>query len=293
MSLRGVDGAYPSFSTTLEPPEIPQEIKDREWEKPTNEWVQVILSEGHRYANTHTAGDYVLETGMDMIEQESAKLGMSAAEIRAKRHGFDHCAMNPRPDQIPRIVQLGVIMSCKASYLESMVIGVATDYGAAYTKWVVPTGGLIRGGAKVVLEIDDGNHPEFGTFYWLDLLVNRISDDGHVYNPEERIDRVQALKMATLWAAEYVLREDVLGSLEPGKWADYVILDKPYFDHNAVPDKKIKTIRPLLTRVGNKTVYLHKSLAEEWRVAAVAGKGTEDQLQTLLKRIQGWEAEIN
>jgi predicted amidohydrolase YtcJ len=292
MSLRGVDGAYPSFSTTLEPPQIPQEIKDREWEKPTNAWVKEILSEGHRYANSHTAGDYVLETGLDAIEAESAKLGMSMEEIRAQRHGFDHCAMNPRPDQIPRIAQLGVIMSCKATYLETMVIGVAADYGAAFTKWVVPVGGLIKGGAKVVLEIDDRNHPEAGTFYWFDLLVNRVSDDGHVYNPEERIDRVQALKMATLWAAEYVLREDQLGSLEPGKWADYLILDKPFFDRNAVPDRKIKTIRPLLTRVGNKTIYLNQSLADEWRVEAVAGRGTEEQLATLREKIIQWEVEM-
>ena len=292
LSLRGVDGAYPSFSTTLEPPQIPQEIKNREWEKPTNEWVQLILAEGHRYANSHTAGDYVLETGLDAIEEESAKLGMSLEDIRGKRHAFDHCAMNPRPDQIPRIAQLGVIMSCKATYLESMVIGVAMDYGQAYTKWVVPVGGLIKGGARVVLEIDDRNHPEYGTFYWLDLLVNRVSDDGHVYNPEERIDRALALKMATIWAAEYVLRENVLGSLEPGKWADFLVLDKPYFDRNAVPDRKLKTIRPLLTRVGNKTVYLNQSLAKEWEMDPVAGEGTEEQLETLRQHITEWEAEV-
>ncbi len=289
-SLRGVDGAYPSFSTSLEPPQIPQEIKDREWEKPTNDWVERIISSGHRYANSHTAGDYVLETGLDAIEQESAKLGKSLEDIRAMRHAFDHCAMNPRPDQIPRIARLDVIMSCKPGYLETMVIGVARDYGEAYTKWVVPVGGLIRGGAKVVLEIDDRNHPEYGSFYWLDLLVNRVSDDGRVYNPEERIDRVQAMKMATVWAAEYVLREDILGSLEQGKWADFLILDKPYFDRDVVPDRKIKTIRPLMTRVGNKTIYLNQSLADEWGVDSVAGAGTEDQLATLRQRISDWEA---
>jgi predicted amidohydrolase YtcJ len=292
LSLRGVDGAYPSFSTSLEPPQIPQEIKNREWVKPTNEWVEAILATGHRYTSTHTAGDNVLESGLDAIERESAKLGLSLEDIRAQRHGFDHCAMNPRPDQIPRIAELGVIMSCKPGYLETMVIGVAMDYGPAYTKWVVPVGGLIKGGARVVLEIDDRNHPEYGTFYWLDLLVNRVSDDGQVYNPEERIDRVLAMKMATIWAAEYVLKEDVLGSLEPGKWADFLILDKPYFDRNELPDRKIKTVRPLLTRVGNKTIYLNQSLADEWGIDAVSGAGTEQKLETLRQRISGWEAEV-
>jgi len=291
LSLRGVDGAFPSFATTLEPPEVSQEIKDREWEKPTNAWVNDIIASGHRYANSHTAGDYVVDTGLDAIEQESAKLGMSLEDIRAKRHAFDHCTMNPRPDQIPRLAELNVIMSCAPKYLEQNVSLIAQDYGPAYTKWVVPAGGLIAGGVRTVLQIDTGVHPEYGTFYWLDLLVNRISDDGRVYNPEERIDRVLAMKMATIWAAEYVLREDVLGSLAPGKWADFLVLDKPYFDSSIVPDQKLKTVRPLMTNVGNNVVYLDPVLARELGVASIAGTGTEEHLQTLRKRIAEWEAE--
>jgi len=291
MSLRGVDGAYPSFATTLQPPEISQEIKDREWEKPTNAWVQDIIAMGHRYANTHMAGDYVVDTALDWIEQESARLGMSLEDIRAQRHAFDHCAMNPRPDQIPRLAELNVIMSCAPKYIDRAIVGIAQDYGEAYTKWVLPAKAMIDGGVRTVLEIDSNSHPEYGTFYWLDLLVNRISENGRVYNPEERIDRVLALKMATIWAAEYVLREDVLGSLEPGKWADFLVLDKPYFDSDALPDEMIRTVRPLLTRVGNNTVYLNAALADEWRVAAVAGAGTEAHLGTLRQRIALWEAD--
>jgi len=293
MSLRGVDGAYPSFATTLEPPAISQEIKDREWEKPTNSWVRDIIATGHRYANTHMAGDYVVDTALDWIEQESARLGMSLEDIRAQRHAFDHCAMNPRPDQIPRLAKLNVIMSCAPKYIDRAVVGIAQDYGEAYTKWVLPAKGMIDGGVRTVLEIDSNEHPEYGTFYWLDLLINRISEDGRVYNPEERIDRVLALKMATVWAAEYVLREDVLGSIEPGKWADFLVLDKPYFDLDALPNEMIRTVRPLLTRVGNNTVYLDPILARELGVEAVAGIGTEAHLGTLRERIAFWEADLD
>ncbi len=101
------------------------------------------------------------------------------------------------------------------------------------------------------------------------------------------------MKMATVWAAEYVLREDVLGSLEPGKWADFVVLDKPYFDRDALPDRMIRTVRPLMTRVGNETVYLDPALAAEWGVAPVAGQGVESQLGTLRQRIAFWEADLD
>jgi predicted amidohydrolase YtcJ len=40
--------------------------------------------------------------------------------------------------------------------------------------------------------------------------------DGKVWQPEERVDRVHAMKMYTSWAAEYVQRPDKLGTLEVG-----------------------------------------------------------------------------
>ena len=53
--------------------------------------------------------------------------------------------------------------------------------------------------------------------------------NGKVYAGREKIDRVTALKMATVWASEYVLKEKVLGSLEPGKLGDLLVLNRDYF----------------------------------------------------------------
>jgi predicted amidohydrolase YtcJ len=63
---------------------------------------------------------------------------------------------------------------------------------------------------------------------------------------------VIALKTGTVWAAEYVEREKVLGSLEPGKYADLLVLNNDYF---TVPEREIRKIKPLLTMVGGKIVY--------------------------------------
>ena len=76
--------------------------------------------------------------------------------------------------------------------------------------------------------------------------------NGTVYAGSERIDRVLALKTGTVWAAEYVLREQVLGSLEPGKWADLLVLNRDYL---SVPEREIGTVAPVLTLVGGKAVY--------------------------------------
>jgi hypothetical protein len=60
--------------------------------------------------------------------------------------------------------------------------------------------------------------------------------------------------MMTRWAAEYVLREDELGSLEPGKLADLVILDKNPLDP-AVPDDALAQIQVLAAIVGGELEY--------------------------------------
>ena len=284
VSLRGVDGGYPDFNTSVEPPEIAQEIKDREWRKPTSNWINEILAGGHRYTNTHTAGDASLDETLESIERESTRRGMSLDDIRAMRHVVDHCTMNPRPDQIPRLRELGMMVSCSPKRIPNLPPLIAQDYGRPYTKWIAPMRGLINGGVMASIEIDEGEIHNKGYFYYLDMVVNRLSLDGLVYNPEERIDREHALKAATIWAAHYLLREDRLGSLEPGKHADFVVLDKPYFDSASVPDDMIKTVRPLMTVVGDKVSYLDAGLADELGMEP-AGHHPEG----VINAIAGWE----
>jgi cytosine/adenosine deaminase-related metal-dependent hydrolase len=70
--------------------------------------------------------------------------------------------------------------------------------------------------------------------------------------PEQAISRITALKMTTQWAAYYMLKENQIGSLEVGKWADFVVIDKDYF---AVSGKGIQDINVLLTVIGGKVAY--------------------------------------
>ena len=97
-----------------------------------------------------------------------------------------------------------------------------------------------------------------------------------MWQPEERIDRVHALKMWTRWAAEYVRHPDQLGSLEEGKWADLLVIDRDYF---TIPEDDILKIRPLMTMVGGKMGALQPSLANEWGVGAVGHEYDFDDSQ--------------
>jgi predicted amidohydrolase YtcJ len=247
------DSSYPGLFTSVEPPIIPKEIKDRE--NPREGFDKIIedgVASGLRFTNTHIAGDKALDLVLNAIEKGSARAGLSPEQIREKRHAADHCTMNPRPDQIPRLKRLGVFMSCAPKYIEETSPRILRDYGEQYTAWVGPVRSLIDAGVRTVLEIDDHEISRHGTvFHYLSVLVNRESD-GKVYAGKERIDRVLALKMSTNWAAEYVLRENLLGSLERGKFADLIVLNRDYL---TVPEKDIGGIKVLLTLVGGKTVH--------------------------------------
>ena len=70
--------------------------------------------------------------------------------------------------------------------------------------------------------------------------------------PDEGVDRVTALKMTTNWAAEYVMAEDTLGSLEPGKYADFAVLDRDYF---TIPVDEILDVTVVATGLSGEIVH--------------------------------------
>jgi hypothetical protein len=105
------------------------------------------------------------------------------------------------------------------------------------------------------------------------LTISR-SVRGNIWVPEESIDRVRALKLWTSWSARYVMKSDKLGTLEEGKWADLVVLDRDYF---TIPENDILRIQPLMTVVGGKTIALHKKLATEWNTTPVGEEYNYDE----------------
>ena len=76
----------------------------------------------------------------------------------------------------------------------------------------------------------------------------------YIRGAREAVDRLTALRILTINGAKYVLKEDVLGSIEPGKWADLVVLDRNPLDP-AVPDDELENIQVLQTIVEGEVIY--------------------------------------
>ncbi|MBI4488222.1 MAG: amidohydrolase family protein [Deltaproteobacteria bacterium] len=278
----GLDSGPPKICTSIK---APKEIKKHEHCRSfpgmsTRQMVFEVVRSGGRIAGNHVYGDLALDHMLDAIEEGSKAAGLTLEQIRAKRHGADHCGLNPRPDQIPRLQKLGIYMSCNGRYVDR-TYPVLEQYGMEYQKWVVPAKSIIDAGVRMAFEIDSHGAQTYGAFDWITPFVTRKTRDGKPVAPEEKIDRVVALKAATIWAAEYVLRENVLGSLEKGKWADFLVLSKDYFQ---VPEDKISTIRPVVTIVGGKIVYLDRGLAKELGMQPI---GTHPE--RLIRQIERWE----
>ncbi|MBI4463847.1 MAG: amidohydrolase family protein [Acidobacteria bacterium] len=221
------------------------------------------IKAGGRLAGDHIMADGEIDLILDLIEKASKDAGMTLDAIRAKRHVTEHMAMYPRPDQIPRLKNLGMMLSGWDFYIwEGSGKQIMDDYGERGANQVVPRKALYDAGIMNTVEIDRPiGYTDYTYFQVLYSGITRKDMNGNIIAPQQAVSREAMLKSATLWAAYGTLRENVLGSLEVGKWADLVVLDKDYL---TVPVEDIPKIRVLMTMVGGKVRHLTPSLATEW-----------------------------
>jgi predicted amidohydrolase YtcJ len=118
---------------------------------------------------------------------------------------------------------------------------------------MVPVGGILKGGGRVAGEGEvAGPMPNDSYFTYFEKLLTRKDRQGRVWGKDNAINRQDALKMFTTGSADYVVRPERLGSLEPGKLADLLVLDRDYM---TIPDEDFHNIHALLTMVGGKVVF--------------------------------------
>jgi predicted amidohydrolase YtcJ len=206
---------------------------------------------GFRISGFHVHGDLGVDHILLMIEQASAAGGMTEEEIREKRHVLDHCVGNPRPDQIARGKQLGVTWTCGPKYIIRSPITTEDYDSEMLSQWLLPLRSMIDAGLKPGFHTD-GDQGGPMVFKFMQTVITRKDLSGRVWNAAEAIDRKDVLRMATRWNALNILRGDELGSIEAGKWADMVVIDRDYL---SIPIEDIPEIQVLMTLLGGKIIY--------------------------------------
>jgi predicted amidohydrolase YtcJ len=92
-------------------------------------------------------------------------------------------------------------------------------------------------------------------FHGLSAAVTRQDRNGQPpggWYPEEKMTRDEALRSYTIWPAYAAFEENLKGSIEAGKLADFIVIDRDYM---ACSESEIKDIRVIETVIGGKTVY--------------------------------------
>jgi adenine deaminase len=85
------------------------------------------------------------------------------------------------------------------------------------------------------------------------MWMTRKIDGENFGVPEEAVpDRLTLLLMMTRWGAYAIWKDDKIGSIEPGKWADIIILNGDYMD---VEVEELDTLRPIMTMVGGEVIF--------------------------------------
>ena len=157
-------------------------------------------------------------------------------------------------DDIPRFAELGVIASMQPTHATSDMnmaedrVGPDRIRGGYAWRRLLDSGAVIAGGSDFPVELSN-------PFHGLYAAISRRDRDGEPaggWYANQALTRFEALHAFTLAAAYAAHQEDRLGSLEPGKWADFIIIDRDYF---AVPVDEIDDTRVLQTWIGGKQVF--------------------------------------
>ena len=271
LTLGGIDSGPPGFCTTMEGPERYKSMEICNI-VPGNVYYDAIktaIAARYRYAVNHDYGDKSLDQVLDIVDtvmEENPDITLDF--IRSQRLSSDHCGFYPRKEQLPRLKRFGWILSCGAQYINRSEPWLEI-YGKRYEDRIVPVKSPLEAGIMVVGELSrldyaDGTGPTAAAY--LESLITRTNARGVVVAPDEAVDRNTVMKMITTWASYYVLREDRIGSLEPGKLADFVVLNKDWF---TVPDAEFSTVEPLMVVLGGKVASLRQEYAPEAGMAAV------------------------
>ncbi len=229
--------------------------------EPLYEQIYAVIKAGGRLTGFHTDGDLDIDNLLELIEKASQEAGLSLEQIRARRHGIDHGYGAPRRDQAERIARLGMVMGMMNISIFERPPFEFEHFGERGMDRIVPRKTALD--ARLMTSFE-GDRPlaatSWNVFDLLVIGVTRKSWDGKVYGQNQAVDRVAMLKSATTWGGYYLRREEDLGSLEAGKFADFIVIDKDFL---SIPVEQLGEIHVLMTVVGGKVVHLVPSLARD------------------------------
>jgi predicted amidohydrolase YtcJ len=212
----------------------------------------VRLCDGEGFGvHIHTIGDRAVRESLDVLEA-----AMRANGRRDARHQLAHVQF-AHPDDLPRFRALGVIANVTPLWarLEEYVTELTLPFvSARAAAGMYPFASILRAGGALAFGSDwSVSTPD--PLHQLATAVTRVDPEGTASQPllpDERLDLEAAVAAHTIGAAHACALDAVTGSIEPGKLADLVVLDRDLF---GLEPRDYLGVRVLATLVEGEVVY--------------------------------------
>ncbi|MFJ7309798.1 amidohydrolase [Peribacillus frigoritolerans] len=198
----------------------------------------------------HAIGDAAIRLALDAFEEAVRKNGK-----RDSRHTVEHIEVIDS-DDIERFSKLGVIASMQPDHMAASSREVYSSIiGPEREKNVFLTKSLLNTGASLALGTDFPVSISLNPMRQIYTAITRVDSSGdsqNTWHPEQKLTLAEALKAYTYGSAYGCFREHELGTIEEGKLADLVVLDRNLFD---IPESEVLKTKVELTINDGKVVY--------------------------------------
>lgn len=194
----------------------------------------------------HVHGDRGVDTILDVYEQVLRAHPRDDHRLRLEHVGAI------RPEQLQRAHDLGVTCSMFVDHLhywgDVLVDGL---FGPEHGSRWMPAASAVATGMRISLHNDPPVTPE-EPLRNISVAATRTAPSGRVLAPEERLTVEQAIRAQTIDAAWQLFADDIVGSVQPGKYADLVVLSA---DPRTTAPEAIADIEVLATFLAGREVY--------------------------------------
>lgn len=198
----------------------------------------------------HTIGDAANHIALNAFEAALRQTGKRGSDVR---FALEHAqVLSPR--DIDRLAELDVVASMQPLHATEDMHFAEARLGKERMTGAYAWSTLLDKGIVVATGTDYSVSP-YNPFYTLHAAVTRQDRENNPpggWYAEEAMTREEALYAATMAGAYAMHAEDVLGSIEPGKLADFVVIREDYM---TMPAENIWKITPDMTVVGGEVVY--------------------------------------
>jgi predicted amidohydrolase YtcJ len=166
----------------------------------------------------HTVGDAALDVALSIIGDATAQYGRRSVPNRVE-HGSV-----VRPDQLDRLTELGVACVVQPNFIPNFGEGMRRAIGPERSLWSHRARSQLAAGLPLAISSDRPVAPG-APLTGIQAFVERITEDGLPYAPEERITAAQAVHAATQGSSQVTGQSARKGRLVPGQLADFVFLE--------------------------------------------------------------------